>query len=138
MKFLAARQSVLIALTLTLTLAGWLLTGQFQNSEAALPVTKPVVERKATMNVRVRQFKAQMIEQEISFTGHTQAARAVTLRAEVIGRVTALSAERGAYVNTGDVIARLDNRDREAKLQQVQALVKQRELESAILNVTLA
>ena len=61
--------------------------------------------------------------------GRTEPARTVWLRAEIEGRVIAINAERGARVKAGEVIARIDVRDRPALLVQAKAEVKQRELQ---------
>ena len=45
------------------------------------------------------------------------------------GRVVFIGAERGAALERGDVLLRLDERDRAARLAQAEALVKQREVE---------
>jgi len=63
--------------------------------------------------------------------GRTEPARAVTLKAEVEGRVLALSASKGSVVRKGDMIVQLDMRDRKARLQEAKALLEQSELEYA-------
>ena len=61
--------------------------------------------------------------------GKTAPARSVELAAETDGRVEYIGAARGASLQRGAVIARLDKRDREARLAQAEATVKQREVE---------
>ena len=61
--------------------------------------------------------------------GHTEANRAVTVRAEVDGRVEQIGAARGARVAEGDLIVRLSARDRAARLAQAKALVEQRRIQ---------
>jgi multidrug efflux system membrane fusion protein len=53
----------------------------------------------------------------------------VQLSAETDGRVVFTGAERGANVERGGIIVRLDERDRSARLAQAQATLKQREVE---------
>lgn len=129
-KFFATRQSPLIALVLALALAGWLLSGQFGDSTAAEPepATTAAPEH-PPMSVQVREFEARPMTREIVVSGRSEPARSVSLRAEAEGRVTELVAERGAVVEAGQVIARLDTRDREAQRAQARATVKQRRLE---------
>jgi multidrug efflux system membrane fusion protein len=55
----------------------------------------------------------------------------VGIRAETRGRVAAIGAERGERVEAGDVLLRLDERDRREVLAEARALVKQREMEYA-------
>jgi multidrug efflux system membrane fusion protein len=53
----------------------------------------------------------------------------VQLSAETDGRVEFTGAERGANVARGETIVRLDERDRNARLAQAKATLKQREVE---------
>jgi multidrug efflux system membrane fusion protein len=62
--------------------------------------------------VRVRTSVVQPVERRIVIQGRTEPARVVTLRAEVDGRIVALGAARGARVRHGELIARIDMRDR--------------------------
>ena len=125
--YLASQQSKLIALGLVVALTLWLLSGQWNNdTESKEPVAG---EREAVTHVRVEEFKASEISREIVISARTEPARAVTLRAEIDARVTAIGAQRGTLVKQGDVIVSLDVRDRQEQLKEVQALVRQRELE---------
>ncbi len=127
---LSTRQSLLIAAALIVALTVWLLSGLLRSEDH--PASAPAANdapRDLRVSVRVRSPQARRISREIVFTGRTEPARAVTLRAETGGRVVALGAERGAEVETGEVIVRLDLRDRRARLAEAQALVVQRELE---------
>jgi multidrug efflux system membrane fusion protein len=73
--------------------------------------------------------RAEPIAQEIVVYGRTEPERDVRLRAEVHGRVVEVAVEKGERVATGDVLLRLDAREREAMVEQAEALVEQRELE---------
>ncbi|NIR31159.1 MAG: efflux RND transporter periplasmic adaptor subunit [Gammaproteobacteria bacterium] len=79
--------------------------------------------------VRVREFQARPVRREIVINGRTAPNRAVDLRAETDGRVVALGADRGSRVSKGDLIARLDLRDRKARLVEARAAVKQHALQ---------
>ncbi len=65
----------------------------------------------------------------IIVNGRTAPARVVELSAETDGRIEHIGVERGANVNRSEVIVRLDERDRRARLAQAEATVKQREVE---------
>ncbi len=65
----------------------------------------------------------------IIVNGKTAPARVVELSAETDGRVEHIGAARGADVNRSEVIVRLDQRDRSARLAQAEATVKQRQVE---------
>jgi multidrug efflux system membrane fusion protein len=129
-RFLKRNQSIFIALGITAALTLWLLSGTGATGSARDPSLEgPRVERPAITRVRVRVLEAQPVTRDVVIYGKTEAARGVTLRAEIDGRVVAIEATRGARVKKGDTIVRLDVRDREARLQQARALVDQRQIQ---------
>ncbi|MDA1064103.1 MAG: efflux RND transporter periplasmic adaptor subunit, partial [Proteobacteria bacterium] len=79
--------------------------------------------------VRVRTLLAEEVTRTIVVNGKTAPARVTELSAETDGRVVAIGAERGANVAKGTVIVRLDERDRNARLAEASATLKQREVE---------
>jgi multidrug efflux system membrane fusion protein len=111
-RFLKRNQSLFIALGITAALTLWLLSGSGATGSARDPSLEgPRVDRPAVTRVRVKVIEAQSVTRD------------------VIGRVVAIGATRGARVRQGDVIVRLDVRDREARLQQARALVDQRKIQ---------
>ena len=119
---------------LSATIAGliglWLLSGQFGgDATATLNVTSDSPAQFARTSVRVRTQSAEEITRTIVVNGKTAPARVVEIAAETDGRVEFVGAERGASLTTGEVIVRLDARDRVARLAQAEALLKQREVE---------
>lgn len=128
--FIKRNQSVFIALGISVALALWLLSGTGATGsarDASLEGSR--IDRPAITRVRVKTIESQPVSREVIIYGKTEAARGVTLRAEIDARVVAIGAKRGARVKQGDVIVRLDVRDREARLQQARALVDQREIQ---------
>jgi len=79
--------------------------------------------------VRVRKQSAELVQRTITVNGKTAPARLVSLTAETDGRVEIIGADRGASIERGEIIVRLDERDRQARLAQAKATVKQREVE---------
>ncbi|MDJ0880946.1 MAG: efflux RND transporter periplasmic adaptor subunit [Gammaproteobacteria bacterium] len=123
-------QSLIYALAIFLLLSLWLASGYFSEQEVAVqPVNN--AQRSLVPKVRVRTPELKRVSQEIVINGRTEPARAVTLRAEVEGRVIELGADEGANVRQGDLIVQLDMRDRQARLQEAKALLEQSELEFA-------
>ncbi len=124
-------RSIVYAFSIFILLFGWVASGYLRSDEQTTDenVTKPT--RSLVQKVRVRVPELKRITQEIVLNGRMEPARAVTLRAEVQGRVIALGAAHGAVVRKGDLIAQLDIRDRRARLAEVHALLKLRELEYA-------
>ncbi len=122
-------QSVIYALFIFLLLSGWLASGYLQSDEqtSSQPATAPL--RSLIQKVRIRVPQVKRVSQEIVLNGRMEPARTITLRSEVEGRVVKFGATQGSLVQKGDLIVQLDRRDRQARLAQARALLKQRELE---------
>jgi multidrug efflux system membrane fusion protein len=118
----------LLALLVTAVLIIWWLMPLEANQNVTLPET-PVKKPSTITKVRVREQFAQPLLQEITLTGRTAPQRTATLRAEIQARVEQTVANRGERIKPGDVIIRLAIEDREWRLKEAQALVKQREFE---------
>jgi len=130
-------RSLLLATGLALALVLWLASGQpvvqrWFAAEPAVPAAADAAapsERRTLPRVRVAVSEARPIAREIVVYGRTEPEREVVVRAETYGRVEAVRVEKGERVQAGDVLLRLDAREREARVAQAQALVDQRELE---------
>ena len=110
----------------------WVLSGQFGGNEETEQATAETAATTASRNaVRVRTQSAEEVMRTIVVNGKTAPARITHLAAETDGRVEYVGAERGASLKTGDLIVRLDERDRSARLAQAEATVRQREVEYA-------
>jgi multidrug efflux system membrane fusion protein len=110
----------------------WVLSGQIGGSEETEQAAAETVATATFRNaVRVRTQSAEEVMRTIVVNGKTAPARITHLAAETDGRVDYVGAERGASLNTGDLIVRLDERDRSARLTQAKAIVRQREVEYA-------
>jgi multidrug efflux system membrane fusion protein len=109
----------------------WLISGQFSDSsEAESPLeSAATAAARSKSAVRVRTQSAELVQRTITVNGKTAPARFVELAAETDGRIVSVDADRGASVERGGVIVRLDERDRKARLAQAEATVKQREVE---------
>ena len=109
----------------------WLASGQLaQEEHEPVGAIEPAAAANAQRNaVRVRTQSAEEVMRTIVVNGETAPSRIVRLAAETDGRVEYVGAERGASLERGDVIVRLDERDRSARLAQAEALVRQREVE---------
>ncbi len=114
-----------IAIAVTL----WLLSGQFGSDAAENEEVDAPVAATSKNAVRVRTQSAEEVMRTIVVNGKTAPARIVNLAAETDGRIEYIGAERGASLRRGELIVRLDERDRAARLAQAQATVKQREVE---------
>jgi len=128
--FLHRNQSLFIALAITAALTLWLLSGTGATGSARDPSLEgPRVDRPAITSVRVKTVESQRVTRDVIIYGKSEAARSVTLRAEIDARVIDTGARRGSRVKQGEMIVRLDARDLEARLQQANALVRQRQIQ---------
>ena len=107
----------------------WLLSGQIGGGEETGETADETSVATARDAVRVRTQSAEKVMRTIVVNGKTAPSRIVNLAAETDGRVEYVGADRGASLERGDLIVRLDERDRAARLAQAQAILKQREVE---------
>jgi multidrug efflux system membrane fusion protein len=117
----------IVALALAVAVVAWMATGDRTDGTAA--AVKPEHAERPLQQVQVRLQQAEPVERQITLYGRTAPARSVELKAETRGRVTAIGAARGEQVETGEVLLRLDERDRRARLAEAEATVHQREIE---------
>ena len=129
------RSPLAIAALFTLILLGWLFSRPLQELVAGHKPPSPPAAAAAPapvrMTVRVMNSVARPVAPEIVVNGHTEAARTVQLKAETGGRVVETPAVEGALVEAGALVARLDLRDRQSRVTEMEAAVAQRELEYA-------
>ncbi|MGH6960951.1 MAG: efflux RND transporter periplasmic adaptor subunit [Dongiaceae bacterium] len=126
------KTSYFIAASVAIAAAAWVLSGQLDSkqpvTEAASAMSDAATEA-ALPQVRVRRQTAEPRAVEIVLRGRTDAVRSVEVRAETKGRVAEVFARKGALVQEGDILARLADDDRQARLRQAKALLAQREIE---------
>lgn len=129
--FLTTHRSWFYSGGIALLIMVWLASGSFGSDEMATDDNHASTAAIAApqSKVRVRTQTAEEIVRTIVVNGKTAPARIVELSAETDGRVEFIGAERGANVGRGNTIVRLDERDRNARLAQAKATVKQREVE---------
>jgi multidrug efflux system membrane fusion protein len=117
---------------ITIAIALWLASGHVGGGNKSYETEQnPQTSAAPLASVRVRHQIAEVVTRNIIVNGRTAPARVVELNAETDGRVMSIGADRGDRFDAGDVIVRLDTRDRHARLAQAEATVKQRELEFA-------
>jgi multidrug efflux system membrane fusion protein len=123
-----AQRPWLLALGTFALVAMWMFSGVWLErelgSEYAQPVLAPGSDT-GVVRVQVQLQHAEPITRQINVYGQTAPARTIEINSETEGRVEAVEARRGASVAEGEVILRLDLRDREARLAQAQASVNE-------------
>ena len=129
--FLRRRRSLLIAIAIAAAVSGWVWSGEHAGSSTSPPPAheETALERQRDLEVRVAELNARPVSRTVVINGRTEPARAVTLRAEIDGRIVEIGAERGARVAEGDEVVRLDPRALNARRRETLALAKQREIE---------
>jgi len=116
---------IVVAVTL------WVASGSLGGAEDADTASDPGVSAPVKNAVRVRTQSAEEVMRTIVVNGKTAPARIAQLSAETDGRIEYIGAERGSKLERGNLIVRMDERDRAARLAQAKATVKQREVEYA-------
>ncbi len=130
-KVFKKHQSVVYAFSILLLLSTWLASGYLYSDEKKVDEQLEAPERSLLQKVRVRNPVIKKISQEIVLNGKMEPSRKVTLRTEVDGRVISVVVQKGTKVRRGDLIVKLDKQDRLARLDEANAILKQRKLEYA-------
>lgn len=131
------RKSVILAIVIAIAAIAWVLSGEISGTQvdpavAAAPDATPAAEAPAEPSlttVRIIRSVAQDRVEQVVVRGRTEAKRRVHLKSEVAGTIVELPKTKGERVKKGEVIARLAIEERQARLAEARALVKQRELE---------
>lgn len=133
--------SRLIAILLVLGTVVWIGSAYFSDDEATEQAAASDAETgdasatsengntKPHASVRTITSRAVDHVDHLRITGRTEAVISVEIRAETEARVIEIGAIKGQAVQKGDLIARLDVGDRQARVAKARALVAQRELE---------
>jgi len=121
----------LIAVAIVIAVSLWMVTGteRPQSAPAEDATERAAARPEAVPVVQTRRQAAEPVTRTLSIYGRTAPSRTVELKAETSGRVVAVGAERGARIDEGVLIVRLDDRDRAARLSEAKAVVRQREVE---------
>ncbi len=130
----------LIAIAGAIAAAAWILSGQTDDSGIGDPdwartayqppsVASSGEEAPAATAVRTKTSTARARVRKVMVRGRTAVNRAVTVMAETAGRVTRVEVARGAEVAAGDVLVRLALDERNARLAEARAILRQREIE---------
>ncbi|MBL8688192.1 MAG: efflux RND transporter periplasmic adaptor subunit [Rhodospirillaceae bacterium] len=109
--------------------SGWMASGIFGSHSAGSAGAAPAPAAMPLTKVRVVELTAEAKPIEIVVQGRTAASRKVEIKAETMGKVIEIGADRGARVKKGQLIAKLATDDRQARLEEAQALVRQRQLD---------
>jgi multidrug efflux system membrane fusion protein len=109
--------------------SGWMASGLLSHHGDGSAGAAPAPAAAPLTKVRVVELEAEAKPIEIVVQGRTAASRRVEIKAETVGKVVEIGAERGARVRKGQLVARLAMDDRQARLEEAQAMVRQRQLD---------
>jgi len=138
------RSSYLWAGLIAVVIAGWFASGNQealglksadQEKMAAKQIEKnPPKKQKKLFRVEVATFKAKMRPTSLYIRGRTQVQKKVSVLARTNGIVEQAMVEEGDSVKKGDLLCRLDMRDRRARLAQAKAslISKKRDFGAAV------
>ena len=116
---LAKYKSWLTSAGIALAIAVWLMSGQMGDDDVVVASEAgQVADSEIRTSVRIRTQSAEEVTRTINVNGKTAPARIVEINAETIGRVVSVGVERGNRMDQGEIIVRLDERDRHARLSQ--------------------
>lgn len=120
----------ILAVAVFAALGLWMASGIFQEtklSDEASQVAAASTTDSGTVAVQVENLTPEVVERTVNVYGRTAPARRVSLAAETEGRVETINARRGQLLRKGDAIVTLDLRDRQARLRQAEASVREHE-----------
>jgi len=126
------KSSKLVAIAIAIFALLWILSGVFfpasqkqLESQAAVDQDRP----SKIMEVRVREITAEAFADDVVVTGRTRASRTVEIKAETDGQISEIIKEKGEQGLKQEVIARLELRDRKARLRETKQRLNQRQIE---------
>lgn len=126
----------LAAITVLAGVAAWVATGEFSSvgsaQDKAPPTPAETAEKIVTppRTVAVVTPPRVMHERAIRISGQTEAEKRVTLATRVMGVIESLPVRQGERVERGDLVIRLDARDKEAAVRMAESVVVQRKAEA--------
>ncbi len=125
-------KSIVIAAIIAISIIIWVASGQFNNNK---PTSKlkdgPKVSKtlKKPFLVETKIYKSSSRKSEIVLRGKTDSARKIDIKAETDGKIEKIYIKKGSSVTKGQVLFKINMKDRNARLKEAISLVEQRKLE---------
>lgn len=126
----------LAAITVLVGVAIWVATGKFSSVGSAqdeAPLTPAEVSAQAPVALRtVAVVTPPRVEHQraIRISGSTEAEKRVMLATRVMGVIDQLPAKQGQRIERGDLVMKLDARDKEAAVRMSESVVTQKQAEA--------
>jgi multidrug efflux system membrane fusion protein len=119
----------ILAVLVTLLVMLWIGSGTLSRNSAVHESESSTIAGTSTPSdltrVKIVRQIAEPVTRFMSVYGSTAPARSIEISAETDGRVAAVTARRAQQLKKGDVIVRLDLRDRDARMAQARASVNE-------------
>lgn len=132
------KKSIFIAIAIACLTVLWLFSGMLPTSEsqdsfsgkgAMAPENKELQGSDNLTEVRVRDLTAEWMTDDVIVTGRTRASRKVDLKAEIDSEISQILVEKGAIVKKGDILVKLEIKDRAARVREAELLLEQRQIQ---------
>lgn len=112
-----------IAGGIVLLVIAWMITGALNSP--ANEVAETAEQETELPEVRARHQLAKPVQRFVTVYGRSEPARTVTLKAETVGKIVSINADKGRYLEAGTELVTIDVRDRREQLQRAKADVEQ-------------
>lgn len=119
----------LLSVVFTALLIVWMLSGLAGQPEASEPAPAEKAAAEDRMRVQVKRLTASPVERAVMMQGNTAPGRAVTVRAEIAGKVKKIAAVKGQALSRNSLILQIDPEDLPERYQRAKDLAEQRRLE---------
>lgn len=125
------RSSVFIAIAVAVFALIWVASGVIGGQSKEAPAESAVVNEVSDgpVEVRIQSMTSETMTDFVQVAGRTQASRKVDLRAETSGQVVKVLFEKGAVVKEGQALAKIELRDRSARVEEAEQKVNQRQIQ---------
>ena len=126
------KRSLIFAGVLAIGSIVWILSGQIGVDEKPSDTNYFPSKKQNSLelvSVRVRSLQRRIEQSALTVNGQTEESRRIVIRAETAGLIKSVPGKEGKIVKAGEVIAQQAIGDRNARLIEKVALVRQREIE---------
>ena len=120
-------KTAILALSLLML---WMISGLFFNkSKSSNLASINISAEKKLLNVKAKEFSSELRLSSVVIQGRTESNRSVLIASETNGIVENILADKGDQVIKGQIICKLSIDSRMAKLDEAEALMRQKKLE---------
>jgi multidrug efflux system membrane fusion protein len=130
------KKSIYLAIAITVIAVIWMGYGVLTHEEPSMPPSLAEKQKSDDANstkkipeVRISTLNAQDYVQLLEINGRSRASKKVEISAEIDGRIIELLHDDGDNVRAGDIIARIDAKDRAERVKEAERFLSQRQIE---------